>query len=85
MTSEINRRPKIRLRLHWKILLYSSALLVALIVAMLVYVRAQAQSFVSGRAAVCGFCVNNGGRGVGIGTALDAHSSTHFRRSRRSS
>jgi class 3 adenylate cyclase len=46
MTLEVNKRP-FRLRLHWKILLYSSALLVTLIVAMLVYVRAQAASFVS--------------------------------------
>lgn len=40
-----------RFRLHWKILLYFSALLVTLIVAMLVYVRSQAASFVSGRLA----------------------------------
>jgi len=51
MTNEIKRRAKIRLRLHWKILLYSSALLVALIVTMLVYVRAQAASFVNARLA----------------------------------
>jgi class 3 adenylate cyclase len=50
MTSE-SKFPKIRLRLHWKILLYSSALLVALIVTMLVYVRAQAASFVNARLA----------------------------------
>lgn len=50
MTDEMNKRPH-RLRLHWKILLYSSALLVALIVAMLVYVRAQAASFVNARLA----------------------------------
>ncbi len=50
MTNEPNNRG-LRLRLHWKILLYSSALLVTLIVAMLVYVRAQAASFVSGRLA----------------------------------
>jgi len=46
----MNRRPH-RLRLHWKILLYSSALLIALIFAMLVYVRAQAASFVNGQLA----------------------------------
>ncbi|HEV2350617.1 MAG TPA: adenylate/guanylate cyclase domain-containing protein [Terriglobia bacterium] len=39
------------LRLHWKILLYFSALLLTLIVAMLVYVRSQAAGFVSGRLA----------------------------------
>ena len=39
------------LRLHWKILLYFSALLVTLIAAMLVYVRSQAASFVGGRLA----------------------------------
>lgn len=50
MTGEkINRG--MRFRLHWKILLYFSALLVTLIVAMLVYVRSQAASFVSGRLA----------------------------------
>jgi class 3 adenylate cyclase len=48
MANELNKRG---LRLQWKILLYSSALLVTLIVAMLVYVRAQAASFVSGRLA----------------------------------
>jgi len=51
MVNETNHRPKIRLRLHWKILLYSSALLVALIVAMLAYVRSQAEGFVNGRLA----------------------------------
>ena len=48
MANEVKKRG---LRLHWKILFYSSALLVTLIVAMLVYVRAQAASFVSGRLA----------------------------------
>lgn len=50
MTKETNHRPH-RLKLHWKILLYSSALLVALIVTMLVYVRAQAARFVNARLA----------------------------------
>jgi class 3 adenylate cyclase len=50
MTDETKHRG-LRLRLHWKILLYSSALLVTLIVAMLVYVRSQAAGFVSGRLA----------------------------------
>lgn len=46
-----NEAQKRGMRLHWKILLYSSALLVTLIVAMLVYVRSQAAGFVSGRLA----------------------------------
>jgi hypothetical protein len=41
----------VRLRLRWKILLYSSALLVALIAATLIYVSHQAGQFVDRRIA----------------------------------
>src|SRR3989304_448438 len=40
---------RMRLRLRWKILLYTSALLVVLIAAMLVFVNRQAEVFVNER------------------------------------
>ena len=44
-------RFRLRLRLRWKIMIYSSSMLLALIVAMLVFVDWQAQLFVNQRLA----------------------------------
>jgi class 3 adenylate cyclase len=47
----VAERPKLRITLRWKILLYFSALLVGLIVAMLIFVSIQASKFVGDRVA----------------------------------